>query len=635
VESGNVVYDGFRVSGVNRRISTLLGSHVRTRQMALQLVCSRAIGAGRLSGWPGRHRDAVCQSLVTSCAIQALPQMSGLSTASDNRVKRLDALIQKSVREILRLSHSTVRSYIAAEALSVDAMTLLTMHRLRFSESLKLHPYCGQPADQQPYAARVMERMVRVADTIPTRPGRITDSTRTAWVPTELLPWISSTNKIIQPLLLRADQLGIPRPTKAWKVAPYASVVARIAAQETWIRGTLTDIEHANHCFALPPPSNSRRHVAAIHFSTRLTGAEGGNIAKRSPLSCRAPGGSGSIAALCTLQSGKTSLVTKARLGNRSMHHYPFAPLDKILSVTRQPKENDATDSESDDADSTSSNAASEASDIGRQQTSKKRKLARLWHVLFDCTQTCQQPAILNVKAACTKMLKHLCKLLSRADSMNKTAMNKISDSDHVSTIPTSVTGVQAAIPGYNWECLPGRWLQYLLVLAMPYSERVVRPTTDGMPWMNLPLVKRKQSKRQKLGQIEIIRPDRAPITAPLLDDIQYKLPLRVGKLFDSTLLPNNALRPMANVWIHWSRRQLLEIGKVVSPLRLVAERERATQLADENTARITAWLERVSHRKKNEKTNKSSRSAKPKIKNKQRQHSKIAKRSKTANRKR
>jgi hypothetical protein len=89
-------------------------------------------------------------------------------------------------------------------------------------------------------------------------------------------------------------------------------------------------------------------------------------------------------------------------------------------------------------------------------------------------------------------------------------------------------------------------------------------------------------------SKIEIIKPDRAPITAPLLDDIQYKLPLRVGKLFDSTLLPNNALHPMANVW---SRRQLLEIGKVVSPLRLVAERERATQLADENTARIAAWL--------------------------------------------
>jgi hypothetical protein len=38
-------------------------------------------------------------------------------------------------------------------------------------------------------------------------------------------------------------------------------------------------------------------------------------------------------------------------------------------------------------------------------------------------------------------------------------------------------------------------------------------------------------------------------------------------------LLPSNALRPVANVWMHWSRRQLLEIGKVVSPLRLVAER--------------------------------------------------------------
>lgn len=553
-------------------------------------------------------------SLVTSCAIQALPQMSSLSTPSDPRVKRLDALVQKSVREIIRLSHSTVRSYIAAEALSVDAMSLLTMHRLRFKESLKLHPYCDQLPEQQPYAIRVMDRMVRVADTIAIRPGRATEATVTAWVPTELQPWIMSTNKILQPLLQRADQLAIPLPTIAWRVAPYASIIARIAAQETWTRSSMKNIEHANHCFAVRPPSNSRRHVAAIHFITRLTGAEGGKIAKRSPLSCRAPGGCGSIAALCSLPSGKTSLVTKARLGNRSMHHYPFAPLDSILNMKQKQNDIDDTDSESDnDAHSVNSNAESEASDTIKQHRSKKRKLARsytiyngktcmlcnsgegydLWHVLFECPQTCLLPAVQSVKAGCAKMLKHLCKLSLRADSTNKVAMNKISDTGHISTIPTAVAAVQEAIAGYQWDCLPGRWLQYLLILAMPYSERVVKPTDDGLSWTHAQLIKRRQNKRQKLGQIEIVRPDRTPVEAPHLAEAQYHLPELVGRLYDSILLPANALRPLANAWIHWSRRQILAVGEVVSPLRLAAERKRAPQLAVETASRISAWQAR------------------------------------------
>jgi hypothetical protein len=99
--------------------------------------------------------------------------------------------------------------------------------------------------------------------------------------------------------------------------------------------------------------------------------------------------------------------------------------------------------------------------------------------------------------------------------------------------------------------------------------------SASGHTYYGRNALQRKQRKRHKLGKVEMIRPDRALITAPILDGIQHKLPLRVDKLFGSINLPNNALRPMANVWIHWSRKQLLENGKVVSPLRLVAERRR------------------------------------------------------------
>jgi hypothetical protein len=187
-------------------------------------------------------------------------------------------------------------------------------------------------------------------------------------------------------------------------------------------------------------------------------------------------------------------------------------------------------------------------------------------------------------------MLKLLCKLSLRADSTNKLAMNKILDTGHISTILTAVQAVQEAIAGYEWDCLPGRWLQYLLILAMPYSERAVKPTDDGLSWTHVQLIKRRQHKRQKLGEIETVRADRMPVEAPHLAEAQYHLPDLVGRLYDSILLPANALRPLANAWIHWSRKQLLAVGEVVSPLRLAAERKRAPQLAIETASKISAW---------------------------------------------
>jgi hypothetical protein len=90
---------------------------------------------------------------------------------------------------------------------------------------------------------------------------------------------------------------------------------------------------------------------------------------------------------------------------------------------------------------------------------------------------------------------------------------------------------LQFEVSTYKWECLPGHWSQYPLVLAMASSA-------SGHTYYGRNALKRKQGKRHKLVQVEMIRPDRALISAPILDGIQHKLPLRVDKLFGSINLP-------------------------------------------------------------------------------------------------
>jgi hypothetical protein len=35
---------------------------------------------------------------------------------------------------------------------------------------------------------------------------------------------------------------------------------------------------------------------------------------------------------------------------------------------------------------------------------------------------------------------------------------------------------VREAAPAYNWKCVPGQRLTYTLLLALPFSAKVVRP---------------------------------------------------------------------------------------------------------------------------------------------------------------
>ncbi len=49
--------------------------------------------------------------------------------------------------------------------------------------------------------------------------------------------------------------------------------------------------------------------------------------------------------------------------------------------------------------------------------------------------------------------------------------------------IREAVQLVRDAVPGYDWSCMPGRWLTYTLLLALPFPAKVVRPDAPQPVW--------------------------------------------------------------------------------------------------------------------------------------------------------
>jgi hypothetical protein len=91
--------------------------------------------------------------------------------------------------------------------------------------------------------------------------------------------WPKITQRIAGDCIQKYADKGGQRPRKRWEIAPYASTVARIGEQERWLQAlpvTKRDFDEAVDSFAVRPPSNSTRHVAALHFPARLTSTDGG-----------------------------------------------------------------------------------------------------------------------------------------------------------------------------------------------------------------------------------------------------------------------------------------------------------------------------------------------------------------------
>ena len=65
----------------------------------------------------------------------------------------------------------------------------------------------------------------------------------------------------------------------------------------------------------------------------------------------------------------------------------------------------------------------------------------------------------------------------------------------------------------------------------------------------------------------------------PNLADTQYALPQAVGRLYDTTIISSDALRPLADMWCKFALDKLLSAGGIVRPLRAVADARRAASV--------------------------------------------------------
>jgi hypothetical protein len=61
-----------------------------------------------------------------------------------------------------------------------------------------------------------------------------------------------------------------------------------------------------------------------------------------------------------------------------------------------------------------------------------------------------------------------------------------MSNTAHAEAILAAVQLVRDAVPGYDWDCIPGYWQTYTLLLALPFPAKVVRPDPLQPVWLGL-----------------------------------------------------------------------------------------------------------------------------------------------------
>jgi len=131
-----------------------------------------------------------------------------------------------------------------------------------------------------------------------------------------------------------------------------------------------------------------------------------------------------------------------------------------------------------------------------------------------------------------------------------------------------AVDEVRAACPSYDWDCVPGQWLTYMLLLALPFSKKVVRPDPRGPVW----------TRKPRRGQEGALQDAPDPAGVPEFTDAQFGLPGAVGQLFDRTILASDALRPLADAWCRHAKACLLRVGRIVRPLFATASAAAAAE---------------------------------------------------------
>ena len=511
-----------------------------------------------IRSFPLGHKIQLLQTVVLSVTSNITPLLTSMRCATERKLKRLDNMRKRVAKEVVRLHHTSRREYVMAEAGLGDVLGDVTMHRVRLQESLRRHPLWDpqQPLESQPIACRMLDIMTAISPSIKSRGPNMTHSL--------LCPWPLVTKRIVDADVSKHREQGWPQPQNRWEIAPYASAVARIGERERWLNKLRqTNCDTTVDSFAVRPPSNGTRHVAALHFPMRLDSCDAGSRPKLTPLSVRGPHGMGSIVALCRLASTDTFMISKARQGNAAMHIYPFASLARSGPKIPGSKRKASGASKATAFDGKTCHLCCDAESGPGYD---------LWHVLFECPKTANLPQMASVRKSCQRLVTDLSSricsaTLSNSESMSNTAHAGV---DH-DAIYDAARNVQLIAEGYDWNCLPGRWLTYCMLLALPFSAKVVQPPVGSQ--------------------------------SPALPALQYSLPLAVGKLFDATVLSSDALRPLADEWCRRVVGYLRAAGRIVTPLRTAAEERlegaRAAARAAVQAARTSSGTSESGSRRK------------------------------------
>jgi hypothetical protein len=501
--------------------------------------------------WPLRLKLQLLQSLVLSMSSNVIALLTSMRCASESKTKRLDQLWKRVTRSVLRLHGSARHAYVTSEAGMGDVLGCITQHRVRLQLSLELHPLRDIAAP--PIACQVLDVIKAESASYRQRDHSLL-----------LAPWIWITQRITGLSVESCNNAGWQLPLQRCEVSPYASLVGRLSERGRWIDRMLQRLDWAFDSFAMRPPSSAKGHTAALHWSSRLSNTDLGSIPKLSPLSARGPHSNGSLVALSRLLSDATHLISKSRQGVWTMQHYPFVPANAMTFAKRRESDGKRTE---------------RSEPAGIRFGGKTCHLCDdrddgpnldLWHALFECASTSQHDDILAVRESCADFLLRLCSTIEsavhwNADSMSDTRAAGVSHED----IIEAVARVRDAAPGYDWNCVPGQWLMYTLLLALPFPARVVRPAAQNPVWLCKPKrkVKGVQQERDLSGM---------PVLLPVLPDTHYSLPELVGHMYDCTILSGDAMRPVADAWCKFAQSNLFRVGRVVRPLRVAAETARA-----------------------------------------------------------
>jgi hypothetical protein len=501
------------------------------------------------------------KSLVIGCASFILPLVSAVETWT--ALAALDKDILLAARGALRMDKNVGTTALVTATCGLVPLPRLALGaRARLRSGLVNHPWRSATNELQwPIACRIYDALVVEAGD----PASTGGSTHRSWV-------VDTDHRLGTAC---REYPALADPTGWQSAGPAASAVARHAAYSDWLTAmsgpeslAVPFTSFANR----PAPVPTSNHSFAIHFirnrlATCSTAGAGGAVAMtgliphRTPLSSRGPGCSGGLVAIANIRPQSASLLAVSAHGARSL------TLARFLRPPPAPRG---------------------AGPLGAAQERHRAVLHTcprcgwsgdfhaidLWHFLFECTEkltaAIADTALDRVRTTLDKVVDCTATCLQRivdglwpplpgrpVEWYEQTQLRCDALGAALMALRTAITAIkalQATDRPRAWGSMAGRWVQYMILLAVPFSEADV----EGVGVPPQARVTRSSSAATRLPPV-------APAAPDGVSQLASALAKALGRVFDLTVMSNSEVRPLATAWCDGSSRVL---GHLIRKLR-------------------------------------------------------------------